>query len=239
MASRSAAWAWVNVPIRASVSTMPRTVSSPNRRSSISPIGRSNRSFHAVVVTDPPAERVPPSSGSVNVGNTRSATAAVSAVQLVPRRGVGAERRVGCRRRRRRRRGSPTPPVGVYDEMLRRCSRTSSPSSSTICCGQQADEVRVLRQLGRLAREDPFGAGRPTERRRALEHEHRAAGVGEVGGAGQAVVPAADHDGVVGVRRRFVPGRHGRRCPPSPDRPDRHAASPGSPSIDAAFLAAR
>ncbi len=40
--------------------------------------------------------------------------------------------------------------------------------------------------------------GRAAEDVAALEHEHLAAGLGQVGGARQAVVPAADDDGIVG-----------------------------------------
>ena len=68
---------------------------------------------------------------------------------------------------------------------------------------------------------DEVGVGeRALERARAaeplaaLEHEHRLAGPGEVGRAGQPVVAAADHDGVPVARGELVTGA-GRPTSPS------------------------
>ena len=49
------------------------------------------------------------------------------------------------------------------------------------------------------ARDDLLGDGRAAEHVAPLEHEHAPAGPGEVGGADQAVVAAADHDRVVAL----------------------------------------
>ena len=50
-----------------------------------------------------------------------------------------------------------------------------------------------------------FGDGGAAEHVPPLEHEHLASRAGEVGGAGQAVVPAADDDRVVTHGRIIVP----------------------------------
>ena len=46
---------------------------------------------------------------------------------------------------------------------------------------------------------DLFGDGRAADDRAALEHQRLLAGAGEIGAAGQPVVPAADDDGVVSL----------------------------------------
>ena len=66
---------------------------------------------------------------------------------------------------------------------------------------QQADDVRGHREA--VARHDLLGDGSAAQHVSSLQHEHAPAGPGEVGGADQAVVAAADHDGVVrGSHRR-------------------------------------
>ncbi len=62
---------------------------------------------------------------------------------------------------------------------------------------EQAHEIGVLRQVCPAPGEHPLRSRRATERRGALQHEHGPAGASEIGSASQAVVPAADHDGVV------------------------------------------
>ena len=63
---------------------------------------------------------------------------------------------------------------------------------------QQTHDVAADRELE--AGEDLFGNRRAAEHIAALEHECLLASLGEVGGAGQPVVAAADHDGVVARR---------------------------------------
>ena len=72
---------------------------------------------------------------------------------------------------------------------------------------QQADQVRVLRQLGIVGGEDTGGTRRAPDDRGALEHEHRPPGIGQVRRAGEPVVPAPDDDRVVAVTRRLEHGR--------------------------------
>ena len=54
---------------------------------------------------------------------------------------------------------------------------------------------------------DLFGDGGAAEHVPALEHEHLASRAGQVGGAGQPVVPAADDDRVVTHRRNYLSAR--------------------------------
>ncbi len=68
---------------------------------------------------------------------------------------------------------------------------------------KQAHDVREDREPE--AREDLLGHGRATEHVAPFEDERPQPGPGEVGGADEAVVPATDHDGVVGLGHGIGP----------------------------------
>ena len=65
---------------------------------------------------------------------------------------------------------------------------------------QQTDDVRADAEAEALV--DLFGHGGAADAVAALEHEHVLAGASEIRRAHQAVVPAADDDGVVGLGHR-------------------------------------
>ena len=77
---------------------------------------------------------------------------------------------------------------------------------------QEPGEVGARRD--RVARPRLLERARAADLVAALEHEHAAAGAGEVGGGGQPVVPRADDDGVPAPGGEFG-GRHA----PDPKRP--------------------
>src|SRR5208282_518979 len=60
---------------------------------------------------------------------------------------------------------------------------------------QQRDDVRTNGKLE--AGENLFGASRPAENVAALEHEHFLSRVRQIGGVGEAVVAATNHDHVI------------------------------------------
>ncbi|SLH11591.1 Uncharacterised protein [Mycobacteroides abscessus subsp. abscessus] len=70
---------WVNVPISASVKTMPRTVSSAKVAVRASPSGRSNTAAQVRSSSTRARSSARVGSGSVRVGNTRCASRAVAA----------------------------------------------------------------------------------------------------------------------------------------------------------------
>ena len=182
---RSRAWARLNVPIRASVSTTPRAVSPARRDSISSPSGRSNSADHAASSATWARIASRSRNGSSSVGNTRRATARGGRVQLEPPVGIGAEPRRGRRRvalvdqqpavaDRRVRRDPPAAQLDVDAELVDDRRR------------QQAHEVAVLREAGVEAGEDRLRPHRATEHRRPLQHDDRAPGVGEVARARRA-----------------------------------------------------
>ena len=63
---------------------------------------------------------------------------------------------------------------------------------------------------------DLFGDGGAAEHVPPLEHEHLAPGARQIGGAGQAVVPAADDDRVVPHRRIMSQAKPQAGQAPSP-----------------------
>ena len=145
LASRS--WAWVNVPISASVSTMPRErVVGDVLARCASPIGRSTNIRHA---SSPMRRRKSPAlrSGSVSVGNTRSAIVAIA--------------------------GPRAPRIGSEDETSRRTQLDVQAQLVDDLRRQQADEVRVLRQLGVVGREHTRRPRRAADHRVAFEHERQ------------------------------------------------------------------
>ena len=93
--------------------------------------------------------------------------------------------------RRRGARGEPDVEAQVGHQLLR----------------HQAHEVGVAREPGRLAGEGLDRDGRAAGVVEALEHEDRESGAGEVGGADQGVVAAADHDDVIAARCRNSPAQ--------------------------------
>ncbi len=79
---------------------------------------------------------------------------------------------------------------------------------------QQRHHVRADRELE--AGKHLFGDGGAAEHVPALEHEHLASRAGEVGGAGQPVVPAADDDRVVTHAPNYVSSPKPQAASPSP-----------------------
>ena len=194
LASRS--WAWVNVPISASVSTMPRTVSSA--KCSLDQLA------------DRPLDERPPRRRRRRGGGSRRRCAAARSasgtparrrrrrrVQLVPAAASAPRPRVAAGSAASTR--TPPSPTGVYDETSRRRSVTSRPSSSTICAGSRLTRYEYFDSWASWAGNTRAERAAPPTHRGALEHEHRPPGLGEVRRARQPVVPAADDDGVVPV----------------------------------------
>ncbi len=133
------------MPISASVSTTPRTRSSSKAASIASPIGRSKTASQAA--SSPIRLRSPSlvGSGSVSVGNTRSAIRAVIAWN---RRHAAYSRSEPVRRANDSRVRSRPPPIsspvgrpprtaGVYEENRRLRSAVPSPRSATIRDGRR------------------------------------------------------------------------------------------------------
>ncbi len=177
---------------------MPRIVSELKRSSNNSPSGRSNSAFQA---SSSPTWRRRSSadrSGSVNVGNTRSATAVVIVAQDAPRLGVVAE--IGARAGRV---GAINEDATITDWRVGREPAGGERQVESELLDdevrKQADEVGELREAGTVTGEHLHRASSPADDVVTLEDEHRAAGRGEVGGCRQPVVPTADDDGVVPV----------------------------------------
>ena len=202
---RSASCAPAKVPMSASVSAIPRSVSSPRQSSMSSPMGRSTSAAHAASSPTSARRSAAERSGSVIVGHSARAARAHVAYRRSqpsiaagvagggPERGRGALAVLGVDQHPARRVGGqrcvgrdppPAEPdleAQLVDDPLR----------------QQAHEVGVARQARVDAGPRALGHGRPADVVAALEDQHRAPGARQVGGGDQAVVPAADDHGVV------------------------------------------
>ena len=94
---------------------------------------------------------------------------------------------------------------------------------------QEADQVGARADQVPGVGEGLLEGARPTEPLALLEHEHRAAGPGQVGGRGQAVVAAADDHGVPATAGQLV--HPGGPADPAEHAGDRAARQGGVPGV--------
>ena len=217
----------------ASVSAIPRSVSSPRQSSMSSPMGRSTSAAHAASSPTSARSSAAGRSGSVIVGHSaRAARAQVAYRRSQPSIAAGSPAAAPSEAAVRSRSSASTSTPRAGSAGQRRVGRDPPPAQPDLQAElvddplrQQAHEVGVARQARVDAGPRALRDGRPAEVVAALEDQHRAPGARQVGGGDEAVVPAADDHGVVS---RVARHQSANRWPWMATRPSTSWTSPSS-----------